>query len=529
MALLTVGLLSDHIPHIGLAALLLALLTPAFIYLRDRKDLRRYPAAGPLGIAAFTPLWVMYYSWYGVRWTAIEKAHARLGPVVRISPNHLSFTDPDAYKDIYGHRSSIIKDEFYSHMAGDTPNMADSTDRADHARKRKYFASIFSAKNVGMLEPRVAECVRKLLRCLELKTRGQKVAETDRFPVRADGSFDVRPWFNMFTYDAISSMMWSDSFGFLDQGDDVCIAESATGEKKKVRAMESFQTGVWFTVFGAHLPLFAYKALRFVTKNSNLALMGDFPQMARHRVNRRLKASPAEPDIFSQFPTENDVKGRPPLPMWEIVAESNVMLNAGNDTTQTTLTNNILLLGTHPHIQTKLRDTLVSSIPKSSRPVAPYSTLAQIPYLRAVLDETFRLMVPQRFGLPRRTVEQSVVSGHHIAADVTVSSPLSELHLNPDLFSRPREYIPERWIAGNEDFSDEERRNLKDYVMPFTTGTRACIGRNLAYMEVSVAIAALVMAFEWRLPDGGVKENFGQFERITSNPTKLNVIAKPVM
>lgn len=66
--------------------------------------------------------------------------------------------------------------------------------------------------------------------------------------------------------------------------------------------------------------------------------------------------------------------------------------------------------------------------------------------------------------------------------------------------------------------------------MPFTAGTRACIGRNLAYMEVSIALAALVMAFEWKMADGPLeKKNFGQFERITSNPTFLNVKAKPLM
>ena len=95
--------------------------------------------------------------------------------------------------------------------------------------------------------------------------------------------------------------------------------------------------------------------------------------------------------------------------------------------------------------------------------------------------------------------------------------------------SKAREWIPERSLADNPDFSAEERRNLKDFFMPFTAGTRACIGRNLAYMEVSIALAALVMAFEWKMADGPLEKNFGQFERITSNPTFLNVKAKPLM
>ncbi|KAL2113409.1 hypothetical protein VUR80DRAFT_4025 [Thermomyces stellatus] len=219
-----------------------------------------------------------------------------------------------------------------------------------------------------------------------------------------------------------------------------------------------------------------------------------------------------------------DEKGRTP---WEMVAESTVMLNAGNDTTQTTLANNIFLLATNPEAQTKLRNILLESLPEAEIPVASYQTLSQIPYLRALLDETFRVMTPQRFGLPRRTVQTSVIAGHTIVPDVTVSSPLSELHFYRDLFLKPREWTPERWLPDNPDFTDTERRNLKDYVMPFTAGPRACIGRNLAYMKISIALAALVLSFEWFMDDGPVEDNFGQFERITSNPTKLIVKAIP--
>lgn len=184
---------SDKLARLGLASLDIALFALILIYLKNRKGLRKFPAAGQYGIATFTPLWAMYYNWFGARWKVIEKAHADLGTVVRISPNVSSFSDPHAYKDIYGHQSSIIKDVFYSNMAGDTPNMADAVDRADHARKRKYFSAIFSAKNVGALESHLRKCLRKLLDCLKHKALGQKVADTDRFETRADGSFEVRP------------------------------------------------------------------------------------------------------------------------------------------------------------------------------------------------------------------------------------------------------------------------------------------------------------------------------------------------
>lgn len=246
---------------------LIALLVPYIIYFRDAKGLRKYPAAGPLGVAAITPLWLMYYSYFGIRWKAVEQAHKKHGTIVRISPNHLSFSEPTSYKEIYGHGSNIIKDVFYSHQAGDTPNMADTTDRADHARKRKYLASIFSTKNVATFEPRVREVTAKLISALGMKAQGRKVAETDRFHLRSDGSFDVRPWLNMYTYDVISSLMWSESFGFLDRGDDCCLAQSPNGREKQVHAMETFQWGVWYSVFCAHLPLWAFTALRCLTRS----------------------------------------------------------------------------------------------------------------------------------------------------------------------------------------------------------------------------------------------------------------------
>lgn len=45
----------------------------------------------------------------------VAKMHAKYGSVVRISPNELMYSDPQAWKDIYGHRiggvSELPKDD----------------------------------------------------------------------------------------------------------------------------------------------------------------------------------------------------------------------------------------------------------------------------------------------------------------------------------------------------------------------------------------------------------------------------------
>lgn len=51
-----------------------------------------------VSVSGFTPSWLMYHSWRGNRFAAVDKAHKVLASVVRIAPDHVSFSDPSAYK-----------------------------------------------------------------------------------------------------------------------------------------------------------------------------------------------------------------------------------------------------------------------------------------------------------------------------------------------------------------------------------------------------------------------------------------------
>jgi benzoate 4-monooxygenase len=204
---------------IPVLALVAGLLRVIFDYFHDRNGLRRFPSAHPL--AGLSNLWIFSCSLTRRRYQYVTKAHNTHGDVVRIAPKHLSFTSPQAYKDIYGFGNSIVKDDFYAHVAGGNPSMAQTTSRADHARKRRWTSNVFSAKKITAMEPRVQERVTVLLRCLNIKCQGGQVAETDEYGFgkgwRQDGDsrivFNIRPWLNMLSYDAITAMFWSNTYG----------------------------------------------------------------------------------------------------------------------------------------------------------------------------------------------------------------------------------------------------------------------------------------------------------------------------
>ena len=44
------------------------------------------------------------------------------------------------------------------------------------------------------------------------------------------------------------------------------------------------------------------------------------------------------------------------------------------------------------------------------------------------------------------------------------------IHLDPALFTNPKKFDPHRWLR------EGERQRLEKYVVPFSKGSRACIG-----------------------------------------------------
>jgi benzoate 4-monooxygenase len=494
-------------------------------YFADPKRLRRFPAPS---VAAFTPLWLSYHILRARRTTAVHQAHEKLGSVVRIAPNHISFTSPEAFKDIYGHGAPLVKDNFYALVGAGNPSMAQATLKSMHSQKRKNLSHVFSPAQITAMEPRVMEMVRKLCQKLKIKSERGSVAPTDKYSVSEDGAFDVRPWMNMFTYDAITSMFFSDSYGLLDQGNDLCPSLRATGELNTIAAMDSFHSASAFnTTFGV-LPRAWYTAAHSLLRHSHGKQSGlNFGGMALYKVTERLKKTPAEPDLFSNLPSYPTEKRPTPMTLAEMTAECATMIDAGNDTTQTTLTNCLYQLAYNPSKQDKLRKVLEEALPKESQPIGSYAELKHIPYLRAVLDESFRCRTPVTAGLPRRTTgEGTTIAGHYIPGDTTVSAQLFDLHRNSDLFKDPLSFIPERWLPEDPECqsSEEELNNLKNYVLPFSLGPRACIGRNLAYMEVSITMAALILSFDWELAIPG--SELLTIERFNCNPKELFVKAK---
>jgi len=65
------------------------------------------------------------------------------------------------------------------------------------------------------------------------------------------------------------------------------------------------------------------------------------------------------------------------------------------------------------------------------------------------------------------------------------------LHRNKKMFPDPDTFDPTRWIGPPEKLRERER-----WLVPFSRGTRGCLGRNLAMCELYVTLATLFRRFD---------------------------------
>lgn len=145
------------------ALFLIALQLATYIYNLTLHPLRRFP--GPLACKASTlPIIHEFLRGNGIFW--ITDLHKRYGPVVRISPNELSFNSVEAFKDIYGFQKgrpdSLPKDpDFYEDIRGTRHIM--NSDTANHARQRRMFAPAFSVSALKLQGPLFLACADRLI------------------------------------------------------------------------------------------------------------------------------------------------------------------------------------------------------------------------------------------------------------------------------------------------------------------------------------------------------------------------------
>ncbi|KAI8680357.1 hypothetical protein NCS57_00316200 [Fusarium keratoplasticum] len=470
-------------------------ISPVWLYLRDPKGFRKYPAMNAL--AGITDLGFMYEATKGFRTKRLTELHKKY-PVVRIGPNSLSFSGVQAIKDIYGHGTPCTKDHFYVVTGGSHTHLADVVNKADHARKRRVLSSAYAIKNLEDWEYKVADKTERFIKACDAACTLPPKTSAD--PQLDELTFDYRKWTNFFTVEAIADIGLSEKLGFLDNGSADCTAEKRDGTLYTANFVESLHN----TAIAQSRLVWGYSwyktneyLARLLSKDFRRMLrLGDqFDDIVYHRATKRLaryRAGEKLDDFFQAL--MEDKNGRQNNQEWgEIVAEVSIMMNAGSDTTAIAMNNAMYHLLKHPDALKKLQEEVDSALDEDEE-VAPFAKVKHLPYLRAVIDETLRITPSVTFNLPRRTPQGGCAIGDEfIPGETSVSISAWTAHRDEEVFPEPEEFRPERWLG-------EGAQELQRGFIAFSTGARGCIGRNISYLEQTVLLASVVHRYGMALP-----------------------------
>ena len=173
----------------------------------------------------------------------------------------------------------------------------------------------------------------------------------------------------------------------------------------------------------------------------------------------------------------------------ELWAEARLLVAAGSDTSSTTLAALFFYLSRNPKVLARLQFELRSTF---SRPeeIVSGPTLAGCQYLRAVIEETLRAAPPVPSSLPRQILTGGMtVDGEFLPEGTIVGVCCYAMHYNEEYFDEPASFKPERWIV-NEDtgVTKETVDRARSAFFPFSLGNRGCVGKPMAYAELSLAV-----------------------------------------
>jgi len=159
-------------------------------------------------------------------------------------------------------------------------------------------------------------------------------------------------------------------------------------------------------------------------------------------------------------------------------------MSSGHDVSSL-LTFFVYLLSKNSHVEKKVTQEIDATL-AGAQP--DYHTLKNLPYLKAVIDETARLFPPIPLDVLTATADDTLPCGIKIPKNAAVFYPIYTLGRLETFWESPLECKPERWIG------ETAPRHVPPYI-PFNYGPRACIGKSLAYLNVQICTTMILQRF----------------------------------
>ena len=314
------------------------------------------------------------------------------------------------------------------------------------------------------------------------------------------------------SFESVAEMLFDKRFG--------CLEPEVNKEAQTfIKAVGDILHTIMGTSF---LPIWFYKIYetqQFKTFFSSFDTMYQYAELfIERRINeleeqqRNQSSDPSEPSDKAGFFEFLLSSGK--LTKDDLLASVIDVLFAGVDTTSNTMQWVLYMMAKNPDKQEILRQEVLSVL--GDRTLATPASLAQMPYLKAWVRETLRLY-PVLCAIPRRPAKDLILSGYLIPGGVTqVEFLIHVMGRDEKLFEDAEVFRPERWLRKKDAIPTHIAEAFSS--IPFGYGTRMCIGRRIAELELHLLLARIVQQFEISYPSDA--ENVEPYVRGVTIPDR---------
>ncbi|KAI9304538.1 cytochrome P-450 cyp509A1 [Cunninghamella echinulata] len=214
----------------------------------------------------------------------------------------------------------------------------------------------------------------------------------------------------------------------------------------------------------------------------------------------------AEKDLLTLM-IESEFRGEGILTKEELISDLTIFFAAGHDTTSFALTSAIYFLSKYPDIQEKARQEVNSTLCPNGEPnediLPTIEDTKKLVYINMIMKETMRISNSVLHLVTPRVATQDVnLNGTFIPKGTQVNVNIYGLHHSSKVWDDPETFNPDRFAPGGE----AEKQNGIAWV-PFSNGSRQCIGMNFSLLEQRVILSCLLRKYEWTLPENSIHKD----------------------
>ncbi|KAJ5117730.1 hypothetical protein N7448_011362 [Penicillium atrosanguineum] len=354
-------------------------------------------------------------------------------------------------------------------MDSSDPTILSTLDDGEHAFKHRTISTMLAPGVMRNVEQQILPYIATFV---------DRLGESDH---------DIQDLCNWLSFDIISDLLYGESFNLLQLPELRWLPEAYTAMSRWIMTC-MVQPKV-------KLLIYLYRIVPVFQSIINLG------KWTKQRSFTRCAAGAPRDDFFTLFQQAESKHTNHSYTNKGMWTESVLLLAAGSDTTSTTMGALFFHLFRNRDALNKLTSTLRATFEHESEIVSG-PELANCVYLHACVREAMRL-VPAVPNLSPRVVRshELVIDGCHVPQKTHVGVSLYSLNRDPKVFEEAEDYLPERWLS-----TDGQRLNLELF-KSFGVGPRACVGMNLALLELTLVVARTLFRYDVTSPPERVSPN----------------------